>query len=275
VATDAPIGVVATHGPPDLDPEMAAFFRGKGLPFWRSEGEETYRSSGLLAHRLVRDFVEYGAQASIEWPIVQGFYPTLPWGEHDMFFGAHSPWSGFYSVPSSVWVFAHLGQFANHSSWHYLADGGFGFLSGGGAFATLAAESGREMTLLIETLAGPNCTSSQGSGSSRITNCPNDTQTATFVLPRTALLPTQPTKLEVWVSDLSTNNPEHYMIKRANLITVQQNGSFTLDVPLNALLTITNRIGKASKGRHPPPPPLASFPLPYSVNYSALRPLSR
>ena len=73
------------HGPPDLDPEMAAYFRAKGLHFWRSEGEETYSSSGMVATRLVRDFVEYGAQASIAWPIVQGFYPILPWGQYDMF----------------------------------------------------------------------------------------------------------------------------------------------------------------------------------------------
>ena len=46
MATGAPIGVVATHGPPDLDPEMKEYFRGKGLHFWRSEGEETYQSSG-------------------------------------------------------------------------------------------------------------------------------------------------------------------------------------------------------------------------------------
>jgi hypothetical protein len=84
VATGAPIGLVATHGPPDLDPEMAAYFRAKGLHFWRSEGEETYSSSGMVATRLVRDFVEYGAQASIAWPIVQGFYPILPWGQYDM-----------------------------------------------------------------------------------------------------------------------------------------------------------------------------------------------
>eukprot|EP01050_Picozoa_sp_SAG11_P031082 SAG11_NODE_9486_length_907_cov_1.329208_2_plen_121_part_01 len=63
VQTGAPIGLVATHGPPNLDAETAALFRTKGIHFWRSEGEETYSSSGMVAHRLVRDFVEYGAQA--------------------------------------------------------------------------------------------------------------------------------------------------------------------------------------------------------------------
>lgn len=286
VETNAPIGLVATHGPPDLDPEMATYFRGRGLHFWRSEGEETYSSSGMLAHRLVRDFVEYGAQASIEWPIVQGFYPTLPWGEHDMFFGAHSPWSGFYSVPSSVWVFAHLGQFAEPKSWRYLGgEGGKGFLSGGGAFASLISEGGTELTLLIETLAGPNCTKdSQGR---TISNCPTESQVATFVLPPTvrqrrhdaaasadgtphlAFAP-----VEVWESDLSSNDPAHYMIKRPPL-KVDMNGSFTLGVPLNRLLTVTTRVGTAQKGQHPPPPPLAAFPLPYTAEYSTMQPMSR
>ena len=271
VQTNAPIGVVATHGPPSLDPEMVAYFRGKGAHFWRSEGEETYASSGMVAHRLVRDFVEYGAQASIAWPIVQGFYPVLPWGQYDMFFGAHSPWSGHYGVPSSVWVYAHLSQFAE-PGWEYLGGpNGSGFLSGGGAFCALVSPDRTELTLLIETLSTPNCTTKA--------NCPTAaTQAASFVLPASARRlqeegePQQ--MLEVWESQLTTNNPAQYMIKRARGVAVAANGSFTLAVPLNTLLTVTTALGLAQKGHHPPPPPIAPFPLPYAVNYSTL-PLSR
>ena len=141
----------------------------------------------VVAHRLVRDYVEYGAQASIAWPIVQGFYPVLPWGEHDMFFGAHTPWSGHYGVPSSVWVYAHLSQFAD-PGWEYLGENGSGFLSGGGAFCALASPDRSQLTLLIETLGGKNCTRRTAQGEpGGGGNCPTlAEQTVTFVLPASA-----------------------------------------------------------------------------------------
>ena len=281
VETKAPIGIVATHGPPVLSPTVVDHFREQDLPFWRSEGEETYTSSGVLGHRLVRDFVEYGAQATIEWPIVQGFYPVLPWGEHDMFFGAHSPWSGHYGVPSSVWTFAHLGQFAD-PGWRYLGEGGNGFLSGGGSFCSLVPEDGSQLTLLIETLAPPNCSASpdtaarsgrsleEADGPS--SNCPTEAQSATFVLPQSAraVAEGQRQVLEVWQSQLGSNDPAGYMIKREAGATVAADGSFTLAIPLNVLITVTTAVGLATKGAHGPPPPQAPFPLPYSIDYSTL-----
>jgi hypothetical protein len=168
-------------------------------------------------------------------------------------------------------VYAHLSQFAE-PGWKYLQGQGSGFLSGGGAFCALISPDGAQLTILIETLAGPNCTTTL--------NCPTAAQNASFVLP-TSVLKRQTeevtaVKLEVWESELETNDPAGYMIKRPASRTpiVKSDGSFELPVPLNRLVTITTNVGLAQKGRHPPPPPQAPFPMPYSVNYSTL-PLSR
>jgi uncharacterized membrane protein YgcG len=269
-----PIGVVATHGAGVLDPALAAAADARGLPRWRSEGEETYISSAALASHLVRDYVEANVTATIEWPIVQGFYPQLPWGEHDMFFGAHEPWSGHFGVPSSVWVFAHLGQFAR-PGWRYLAQGGGrgggSELYGGGTYSALVSPDGADLTLLIETQGAPNCSAS---------NCATGDQNATFVLPSSVH---RPPTAEVWRSELATNAPGRYFLRQPDvaLTPVGNMGAVTLQVtlqlPLNTLTTLTTRSSAdtrppARKGTDTmvPPPAPTPFPLPYAADYSAL-----
>ena len=55
-------------------------------------------------------------------------------------------------MPSSVWVYAHLSQFAA-PSWRYLHSTGNGFLAGGGSYCALVSRGGAQLSLLIETTA--------------------------------------------------------------------------------------------------------------------------
>jgi hypothetical protein len=144
---------------------------------------------------------------------------------------------------------------------------GAGYLSGGGSFSALVSPDGLDATLIIETL-GTNCS----------THCPKADQTVEVVLPNATLhhrqsrsgTSQQPAlvEVEVWLSDLSTNDAAKYFVKQP-AVQVLPNGTLTLRVPLNSLMTVTTATGRATKGSYSTPAP-TPFPLPYTVDYSTM-----
>eukprot|EP01079_Euglenida_sp_SAG-EU17-18_P008461 gene8462-1513_t len=252
--TGAPVDIIATHGYTPLPVAEQEADAARGRPRWRSESEDTYKSSARMAAHLVQDYLNANVTAVIEWPATQGYYPSFPWAANDMFSYANSPWSGHYRIPSPVWVFAHMGQFTA-PGWKYLRmqshDGG-GRLAGGGNFVALVSPDRANLTVLIESTMA------------------NLTENITFLLPPryfaspAGIAPA----LEQWHSNLTTNNPDSYFLQLPDLPVDPVTGSVTVSVPAASLITLSSMRGQARKGQHPAPPADAAFPLPYRVNYS-------
>ena len=184
-------------------------------------------------------------------------------------------------MPSTVWVVAHLNQHVE-PGWHFLAQGdGAGFLPGGGSYMSLTSADRTQLTVLIATATNV----SKWMDCNPACAVPGTMQMLQISLPSTVRIDNK--RLEVWMSNLSTafiaaqsyadpvltsSDGSNFFLRQPDL-EVETKGterSVTVNVPAGSLLTVTTRRGKAAKGRHPEPPALEPFPLPYSVDYTKL-----
>jgi hypothetical protein len=136
--------------------------------------------------------------------------------------------------------------------WRYLStpSGGSGFLPNGGSYTTLIDPAGSDWTLVISTLQGA-CLRCAGISSTL--------QTVAF---RTVGLSSPGAALQLWTTNQSA------LFVYAGTVTLDADGSFTLVIPPDSMLTVST-ITTAAHGSHPPPPPAAPFPLPYSDSFDA------
>lgn len=178
---------------------------------------------------------------------------------------AHEPWSGNYEVSAPIWMTAHWGQFVQ-PGWRFLhvPGGGSGFLtytdprSGqsllAGSYVSLVPPVGSPpgLTLIIETLNNNACTHRN------LTNVD-----VTVTLAAGTGLPPPGTALQVW-----STTSEAYFVQLADA-TVGSDGSFTLHVPADAIITVSTTPG-AAHGSFPtsPIPAAAPFPIPYTDGFN-------
>ena len=177
---------------------------------------------------------------------------------------AHQPWSGNYEVSAPIWMTAHWTQFTQ-PGWRFLhvPGGGSGLLRYGpsgsllaGSYVTLVPPAGGgagEMTLIVETLDNDSCTPRNMT----------DVDLTVQLVPGTGL-PPPGTPLQVWVTTSSS-----YFQRQAD-VAVGADGSFSLRVPADAIITVSTTQG-AVHGTFPtsPIPAAAPFPLPYSDDFGA------
>jgi len=135
--------------------------------------------------------------------------------------------------------------------WHLLQGGSSGMLAGGGSYVSATSPDKSHFTLVLETLQG-NCLRCHGG--------PTSAQNVTFSL--SAGLPAPGTALRVW------QTTEAAQFVRLPDAAVAADGTLTVAIPADAMVTVST-VATAAKGAPAAPPPAdAPFPLPYADDFS-------
>jgi galactosylceramidase len=168
---------------------------------------------------------------------------------------AVEPWSGYYEVGQALWAVAHWGQFTA-AGWSFLQHGkGVGLLDNGGSYVALTDPTGQQLTIVIETM-------SHDSSQCMWSTSPQYTiaeQTATFQLDSSFAHITQ---LFVFFSDLTAMNTNQSFIYKG--VVTLDNRSFTLQLPIGVVYTLSTLNG--TKGKYAIPPSMP-FPIPYQDDF--------
>jgi hypothetical protein len=244
------VGVLGTHyvcgyrGPQTTCPSSAnALATGKTL--WASENGSDDFSFGAqaLARGINRDYIDGKMTAYINWPVIAAVYPNLPFPSMGVAL-APQPWSGFYAIGRNTWAMAHTTQFTA-PGWTYL-DSASGFLGNNrnvGSYVTLRSNTTNQWSTVVETTQA--------------------TAAEPFTFTVTGGLATG--AVHVWSTDLSSNNPNDYLVRGSDL--TPSGSTYTITLQPGRVYTLTTTTG-GGKGTTTPPAP-ASLALPYSDNFDS------
>jgi galactosylceramidase len=220
---------------------------------WNLGVVNDWAGATALANDLSQQ-ARWGLSSSIVWCLIFSWYAPLPFsrptgtnagGGHALLTAAE-PWSGNYVVTPTVHVIAHHTQFAE-PGWHYLAGAGMGALAGGGSYVTRVnthvPSAVLEFSITIDVM---------GVGSA---------QTAAFTLAGLSPGRALPTALHVW-----TTTQALPFTQQAD-IAVAADGSFSLLLPADAMVSLTTTTGQSAPRPSVPVPPSAPFPFPYAESF--------
>ena len=250
----AAVDVIGSHYPGStLKPDCPALNKTQ----WASEDMSVDWNSGALcwARVLVDNYVRANITGTIAWDLVNSFYDRLRFAG-DGILRAVEPWSGYYQIGRVVWAAAHWGQFTK-AGWFFLEHGkGVGLLDNGGSYVALTDPTGQQLTIIVQTMPhdSSQCAWSHSPPYNTIE------QTATFQLDTSFAHITQ---LFVFFSNFTTTDVNQSFIYQG--ITALNNGSFTLQLPVGILYTISTING--TKGTYGIPPNSTRFSLPYADDF--------
>uniref|UniRef100_A0A4W4HA08 Galactocerebrosidase n=1 Tax=Electrophorus electricus TaxID=8005 RepID=A0A4W4HA08_ELEEL len=227
-----------------------------GKTLWSSEDYSTFNNDvggGCWARIINQNYVNGSMTATIAWNLVSSYYQELPFGR-DGLMTAQEPWSGNYVVESPIWITAHTTQFTQ-PGWRYLQT--VGHLNHGGSYVALTDQKGN-LTVVIETMSHDH------SVCIRPPLLPYNVtfQRATFSLKGSFVS----VELQVWNSKLDFKTKKPVFFQKQNPIKVS-NGSFTLDLNVDEVYTVTT-VTTGQKGSYPEPPPSAPFPKAYKDDFN-------
>ena len=250
----AAVDVLGAHYPGQ--PPALAYSLNKTLwasEMWNLGVVNDWAGAAALANDLSQQ-ARWGLSSSIVWCLIFSWFAPLPFsrptgtnagGGHALLTAAE-PWSGNYIVTPTVHVIAHHTQFAD-PGWHYLAGSGMGTLAGGGSYVTRVnthvPSAVLEFSITIDVM---------GVGSA---------QTAAFALEGLSTGRALPAALHVW-----TTTQASPFTQQAD-ITVAADGSFSLLLPADAMVSITTTTGQSAPRPSAPVPPSAPFPFPYQDDF--------
>ena len=223
--------------------------------FWVNEDFSTlggdWSGGGCWGRSLLQNYVKLNATATISWATIWAVVDSWRyWGNGLMY--AAEPWSGNYTVPPPIWTSAHVTQFAA-PGWRYLGGEGVGLLPGGGSWTAMVPDPAAvgtatgatalsalgtrtvrgaargDFTLVLEKLEGA-CL--------RCAVSATTTETAAFTLAG-PLLEAKPEKLATWITNSTLS------FARVADTLVAANGSFSVTVPRDTMITLTTTTGQA------------------------------
>ncbi|XP_018085878.1 galactocerebrosidase isoform X1 [Xenopus laevis] len=232
-----------------------------GKTLWASEDYSTYNDEvggGCWARILNQNYVNGNMTSTISWNMVASYYEQLPFGLEGLM-TAKEPWSGNYVVSTPIWITAHTTQFTQ-PGWYYLRT--VGHLDKGGSYVALTDRLGN-LTVIIETMSHNNSICIRPP----LPEYNVSAQNATFYL-QGSFQNLQ--ELQVWYSNLDINNTKPVTFKKLTPVKVQ-NGSFTLQLGVNEVYTVTTLL-TGQKGSFPDPPKSKPFPLKYKDDFSVRNP---
>lgn len=237
------IDILGTHYPRYQSTPLA---RSYGKPLWSSEegpwsGEWDAKMGfcpGGLAPAYNRNYIQGGMTKTIVWSPVTSYYDIFPLPGSGMI-RANEPWSGHYEIKPALWVTAHTTQFIE-PGWRYLAGDACSMLSEGGSHVTAISPDEQHLSIVVETFGA----------------------TAAQRLSFTVLDLDCPT-LTVWRS-----NSNEQFVRIDDL--VPERGIFSIIVEPDSIYSLTTTDGQC-KGTSSSPPS-ASFPLPYTDDFSGYQP---
>lgn len=175
------------------------------------------------------------------WSLVSAWYASLPIADTGPLL-AEWPWSGYYDVGKSIWVYAHTTQFTK-PGWKYI-DSACGFLASGASFVTLQSPDGKDFTTVIEAMDA------------------KAPQQLSFSLKEDFAGKT----LHVWETNLRSNDPKDYFNHVKDMTT--QNETFKIKIKPGYLYTISTTTGH--KGNAQPTSDISKqMPLPFKENFES------
>jgi Glycosyl hydrolase family 59/Ricin-type beta-trefoil lectin domain len=216
---------------------------GTGKPLWASENGSQDLNSGApaLIRSITRGYVDADLTAYINWPVVAGVYPNLPYNTDGLVL-ANQPWSGAYSVGESLWATAQVTQFTA-PGWQFLNTGS-GYLGGAeanGSYVSLKSTDGTDYSTIIETTTA--------------------TAAQTVTVNVSGGLSAGP--VHVWSTDVAAPTAANTFAQQASITPV--NGSYSLTVQPGYIYTLTTTSGQG-KGTAASPAP-STLTLPYTDSF--------
>jgi O-glycosyl hydrolase len=211
-----------------------------GKPLWISEGGPWSAewgaggSSASIPSLINHVYIEGRITGVNFWNLLTAYYDGLSISDAGLM-RANTPWSGAYQVQSAIWAVAQTTQFAE-PGWQHL-DASSGYFDAAdkpqGSFVTRQAPEGDDWSTVIETIGA--------------------------AAPRTVTLAVEggleAEDLHVWQS-----TADDRLVQQQDL-TPAADGTYTLTVPANAVVTVTTTEGQGfgdAEGRHE-----SAFPFPY------------
>lgn len=216
-----------------------------GKPLWASEewsqsGKEWGGKGALYLARVMNKLYSTDRVTKFEiWCPLDGIYDQIIWGDTGAL-QADSPWSGHYTVWTSVWAIAHTTQFAQ-PGWVYM-DAACGPLTNDtwkGSHVALRDPKTGDWSAIIVTGDKRKIKLAIGEGLKKGT-------------------------VHIWKSDAKTQFIE---LKPRHLVK----NTLELEVEPDAIYTVTTTTGQ-QKGSFGTPPPATPFPLPYKEDFASYKP---
>jgi len=218
---------------------------GTGKPLWASENGSQDMNSGAptLIRSITRGYTDGNLTAYINWPVVAGVYPNLPYYTVGLV-QASQPWSGAYSLGENLWATAQVTQFTQ-PGWQFL-NSGSGYLGGSesnGTYVSLKSTNNTDYSTIIETTTA--------SAAQTVTvNVSGGLSTGT---------------VHVWSSNVNAPTAANTFVQQASI--TPSNGSYSLTVQPGSIYTLTTTAGQG-KGTATSPAQ-GSLALPYSDTFDS------
>ncbi|MEW2397151.1 NPCBM/NEW2 domain-containing protein [Streptomyces sp. NPDC046862] len=219
-----------------------------GTPLWASEnGSQDYNTgTGALIRSITRGYIDGKFTSYLNWPLLAALYPNLPYDTVGLAV-ANQPWSGAYSLGTSLWATAQVTQ-VTRPGWRFV-DSASGYLAGdrtNGSYITLKSPDDSAYSTIVET--------STAAGA----------QTANFTV--TGGLPDS--TVHVWATDLNSDSPADHFVHTTDITPRDGSFSVTLKPGYVYSLTTTSGQGKgtaSSPSRH-------ALALPYTDTFERSAP---
>lgn len=261
----AAVDIIGLHYPSDF--EDFSVCHGLDKPVWASEESSSYddlNGAACWGRIITSHWVNAQITASIMWNLVGSYYHGTNWYASSML-TADQPWSGWYDVNPVVWASAHVTQFTE-IGWRYLANGsGSGALPQGGYYVTLVDPAGSDFTMNIIKIDEDHAPCTRP----KLPSFNVTAETVTFTLAKS--MGHQGQALAVWYSNFENYTADAPMFQRLADVTPDASGSFTLDVPVGAMYTVTTVTEGPSKGAGPAIPASdPRYPLPHADDFNAV-----
>ncbi len=223
-----------------------------GKPIWATEIGALRPPGGTaaLARTINNTFIQADVTATIEYPLVTAMPAGMPEEDRGLV-SASQPWSGYYDVPLTTWVFAQTTQ-VTQPGWAYV-DGADGQLGGGnwGTYDGYMPKDKSAWSLVVQT-----------SDASRAQDV---TVHIKGGLPGSA-------PVQVWSTNLNSPDPSQWFTQGTTITPA--GGSFTATLQPGYIYSFTTTTGQGKCGvggdgsACPVTQPPTAMPLPYSTTAS-------
>ncbi|KAL4232058.1 hypothetical protein ACF0H5_009636 [Mactra antiquata] len=229
---------------------------------WSSEDYSTFNDNigaGCWARILNQNYVNGYMTSTISWNLIASYYEALPF-KRDGLMTADSPWSGYYSVDSTIWMTAHTTQFV-YPGWKYLAHGyGVTTLKHGGSMVSLVSSDSTQLTIVIETMSHNHSKCIRPA-------LPDYTVTPQNISIKLAGHFSTLFEVQVRYSKLGFDGDDSILFKDVGSMPVIK-GTINLSLGVDEVYTLTT-LKTGNKGNVTQIPNKKPFPLPYSDNFEA------
>jgi Glycosyl hydrolase family 59 len=214
-------------------------------PLWDSENgsQDDNSGAGPLVRAITRGYIDAKMTALLNWPLVAAITSNLPYPTTGLMV-AGQPWSGNYSVGQSLWITAHVTQFAQ-PGWRFLdhATGYLGNERTNGSYISLRSPNGTDYSTVVETTTA--------------------TVESTMIFKFGDNFVERP--VAVWATNLRSMRTEDQFVHITDL-HLDATGSFTFNLRPGYVYTFST-LATAGKG-DAAAPPAHPLDLPYRDNFN-------